>query len=136
MEKEMTKAVDCIQARDTAVNVTSSFPSSTGHQTAHWQRRPEQHDASSRGGASTSRQVSPPYSHALPFGAQPSEQCLYLSAAPLTLLSHLRHKTDADQIEKIAKDANDTSTKAHNLLQKTLQGETKTGQEIEDLNKK
>lgn len=59
-----------------------------------------------------------------------------MSAASLTLLSHLRHKTDADQIEKIARDANDTSTKAYNLLQKTLQGETKTGQEIEDLNRK
>ncbi|XP_034039360.1 laminin subunit gamma-1 [Thalassophryne amazonica] len=47
-----------------------------------------------------------------------------------------KHKMDADQIEKIAKDANDTSTKAYNLLLKTLDGESKTGQEIEDLNKK
>lgn len=43
---------------------------------------------------------------------------------------------DADQIEKIAKDANDTSTKAFNLLTKTLEGEGKTSQEIEELNKK
>uniref|UniRef100_A0A7N9AR09 Laminin subunit gamma-1 n=1 Tax=Mastacembelus armatus TaxID=205130 RepID=A0A7N9AR09_9TELE len=34
-----------------------------------------------------------------------------------------KHKMDADQIEKIAKDANDTSTKAYNLLMKTLDGE-------------
>lgn len=43
---------------------------------------------------------------------------------------------DADQIEKIAKDANDTSTKAYNLLLKTLDGEAKTSQEIDELNKK
>lgn len=43
---------------------------------------------------------------------------------------------DADQIEKIAKDANDTSTKAYNLLLKTLEGEDKTSQEIIELNKK
>lgn len=43
---------------------------------------------------------------------------------------------DADQIEKIAKDANDTSTKAYNLLLKTLDGESKTSQDIEELNKK
>lgn len=48
----------------------------------------------------------------------------------------LRHKMDADQIEKIAKDANDTSTKAYNLLLKTLDGEGKTSQEIDELNKK
>lgn len=59
-----------------------------------------------------------------------------MSSAPLTLLSHLRHKTDADQIEKIARDANDTSTKAYNLLLKTLDGESKTSQEIDDLNRK
>lgn len=47
-----------------------------------------------------------------------------------------KHKMDADQIEKIAKDANDTSTKAYNLLLKTLEGEAKTSQEIEELNKK
>ncbi|XP_075996096.1 laminin subunit gamma-1 [Genypterus blacodes] len=47
-----------------------------------------------------------------------------------------KHKMDADQIEKIAKDANDTSTKAFNLLTKTLDGEGKTSQEIEELNKK
>uniref|UniRef100_A0A672HPT0 Laminin subunit gamma-1 n=1 Tax=Salarias fasciatus TaxID=181472 RepID=A0A672HPT0_SALFA len=47
-----------------------------------------------------------------------------------------KHKMDADQIEKIAKDANDTSTKAYNLLLKTLDGEGKTSQEIDELNKK
>ena len=52
-------------------------------------------------------------------------------------LTHpLRHKTDADQIEKIAKDANDTSTKALNLLKTTLDGETKTNRDIDDLTKK
>lgn len=43
---------------------------------------------------------------------------------------------DADQIEKIAKDANDTSTKALNLLTKTLDGEGKTNQDIDELNRK
>lgn len=47
-----------------------------------------------------------------------------------------RHKADADQIEKIAKDANDTSTKAYNLLMKTLDGENKMNKDIDDLNKK
>lgn len=47
-----------------------------------------------------------------------------------------KHKTAADQIEKIAKEANDTSTKAYNLLLKTLDGEAKTSQEIEQLNKR
>lgn len=43
---------------------------------------------------------------------------------------------DADQIERIAKDANDTSNKAYNLLLKTLSGEGKTSEEIEELNRK
>lgn len=43
---------------------------------------------------------------------------------------------DADQIEKIAKDANDTSTKALNLLMKTLDGEGKTNKDIDELNRK
>lgn len=43
---------------------------------------------------------------------------------------------DADQIEKIAKDANDTSTKAYNLLKKTLDGEGKTSGDIDELNRK
>uniref|UniRef100_A0A8K9UN44 Laminin, gamma 1 n=1 Tax=Oncorhynchus mykiss TaxID=8022 RepID=A0A8K9UN44_ONCMY len=47
-----------------------------------------------------------------------------------------KHKMDADQIEKIAKDANDTSTKALNLLTKTLDGEGKTNQDIDELNRK
>uniref|UniRef100_A0A8C5GYU8 Laminin subunit gamma-1 n=1 Tax=Gouania willdenowi TaxID=441366 RepID=A0A8C5GYU8_GOUWI len=47
-----------------------------------------------------------------------------------------QHKIDADQIEKIAKDANDTSTKAYNLLLKTVDGESKMSQEIDELNKK
>ncbi|CAB1317552.1 unnamed protein product [Coregonus sp. 'balchen'] len=47
-----------------------------------------------------------------------------------------KHKMDADQIEKIAKDANDTSTKALNLLMKTLDGDGKTNQDIDELNRK
>lgn len=47
-----------------------------------------------------------------------------------------RHKADADQIAKIAKDANDTSTKAYNLLKKALDGENKTGSDIDELNRK
>ncbi|KAM9789486.1 LOW QUALITY PROTEIN: laminin subunit gamma-1 [Neosynchiropus ocellatus] len=47
-----------------------------------------------------------------------------------------KHKMDADQIERIAKDANDTSTKAYNLLLKTLDGEGHMSQEIEELNRK
>lgn len=43
---------------------------------------------------------------------------------------------EADQIEKIAKDANDTSTRAYKLLLKTLDGEAKTSQEIDQLNRK
>lgn len=43
---------------------------------------------------------------------------------------------DADQIERIAKDANDTSNKAYNLLLKTLEKEGKTSEEIEELNRK
>lgn len=53
-----------------------------------------------------------------------------------TFLSLLRHKMDADQIEKIAKDANDTSSNAYNLLLKTLDGEAKISQEVDDLNRK
>ncbi|KAM9790659.1 laminin subunit gamma-1 [Syngnathus typhle] len=47
-----------------------------------------------------------------------------------------KHKMDADQIQKIANDANDTSTKAYNLLLKTLDGEGKTAQQIDELNRK
>ncbi|XP_062383779.1 laminin subunit gamma-1 [Sardina pilchardus] len=47
-----------------------------------------------------------------------------------------KHKMDADQIEKIAKDANDTSTKAYNLLKKTLDSEGKTSNDIDELNRK
>ncbi|XP_038859912.1 laminin subunit gamma-1-like isoform X1 [Salvelinus namaycush] len=47
-----------------------------------------------------------------------------------------KHKMDADQIEKIAKDANNTSTKALNLLMKTLDGEGKTNKDIDELNRK
>ncbi|XP_027875481.1 laminin subunit gamma-1 [Xiphophorus couchianus] len=46
-----------------------------------------------------------------------------------------KHKLDADQIEKIAKDANDTSTKAYNLLLKTIDGESKMADDIDKLNK-
>ncbi|XP_022533612.2 laminin subunit gamma-1 [Astyanax mexicanus] len=47
-----------------------------------------------------------------------------------------KHKLEADQIEKTAKDANDTSTKAYNLLKKTLDGENKINSDIDELNKK
>ncbi|KTF71929.1 hypothetical protein cypCar_00046011 [Cyprinus carpio] len=47
-----------------------------------------------------------------------------------------KHKADADQIEKIAKDANDTSTKAYNMLKKALDGENKTSSDIDELNRK
>ncbi|XP_026061619.1 laminin subunit gamma-1 [Carassius auratus] len=47
-----------------------------------------------------------------------------------------KHKADADQIEKIAKDANDTSTKAFNMLKKALDGENKTSGDIDELNRK
>ncbi|XP_067309567.1 laminin subunit gamma-1 [Pseudorasbora parva] len=47
-----------------------------------------------------------------------------------------KHKADADQIEKIAKDANDTSTKAYNMLKKALDGENRTSGDIDDLNRK
>ncbi|XP_066548014.1 laminin subunit gamma-1 [Amia ocellicauda] len=47
-----------------------------------------------------------------------------------------KHKSEADQIEKIAKEANDTSTKAYDLLQKTLEGEGKTNSDINELNRK
>uniref|UniRef100_A0A665V2H5 Laminin, gamma 1 n=1 Tax=Echeneis naucrates TaxID=173247 RepID=A0A665V2H5_ECHNA len=63
-----------------------------------------------------------------------SDQLLFPSQTISVTLC--RHKMDADQIEKIAKDANDTSTKAYNLLLKTLDGESKTGQEIDELNRK
>lgn len=43
---------------------------------------------------------------------------------------------EADQIEKTAKEANDTSTKAFNLLKKTLEGESKINSDIDELNKK
>lgn len=43
---------------------------------------------------------------------------------------------EADQIEKIARDANETSTKAYDLLLKTLDGESKTSQEVDELNRK
>ncbi|KAL4656079.1 laminin subunit gamma-1 [Arapaima gigas] len=47
-----------------------------------------------------------------------------------------KHKMDADQIQKIAKDANSTSAKALDLLLKTLDGENKTNNDINDLNRK
>lgn len=43
---------------------------------------------------------------------------------------------EADQIEKIARDANDTSTRAYRLLLKTLDGEAQTSQEVDELNRK
>ncbi|XP_056266449.1 laminin subunit gamma-1 [Pseudoliparis swirei] len=47
-----------------------------------------------------------------------------------------RHKMEADQIEKISRDANATSSRAHDLLLATLEGESATSQEIEQLNRK
>nr|XP_014351267.1 PREDICTED: laminin subunit gamma-1 [Latimeria chalumnae] len=47
-----------------------------------------------------------------------------------------KHKKEADEIEKTAKDANDTSTKAYDLLQRTLAGENKTANDIEELNRR
>lgn len=47
-----------------------------------------------------------------------------------------RHTQEANDIEKVAKQANNTSTEAYNLLRNTLDGEKSTAKEIEDLNKK
>uniref|UniRef100_A0A4W3JXR0 Laminin subunit gamma 1 n=1 Tax=Callorhinchus milii TaxID=7868 RepID=A0A4W3JXR0_CALMI len=46
------------------------------------------------------------------------------------------HQKEADSIEQTAKDANDTSTKAYDLLQKTLAGESEITNNINDLNRK
>lgn len=43
---------------------------------------------------------------------------------------------DADQIEKIAREANDTSSRAYELLLKSLEGESRTSGRIDELNKK
>uniref|UniRef100_A0A3P8WAY1 Laminin, gamma 1 n=2 Tax=Cynoglossus semilaevis TaxID=244447 RepID=A0A3P8WAY1_CYNSE len=47
-----------------------------------------------------------------------------------------KHRLDADQIERISRDANDTSTRAYNLLLKTLDAESRTNQEVDELNKR
>lgn len=47
-----------------------------------------------------------------------------------------RHKAEADNIEKIAKEANDTSSQAYKLLLDTLAGENETTDDIGDLNRK
>ncbi|XP_069794299.1 laminin subunit gamma-1 isoform X1 [Narcine bancroftii] len=47
-----------------------------------------------------------------------------------------RHKNEADEIEQIAKSANDTSTKAYELLNKMLPEESGITKTIDDLNKK
>ncbi|XP_074164653.1 laminin subunit gamma-1-like [Sminthopsis crassicaudata] len=47
-----------------------------------------------------------------------------------------RHKKEADDIVRVAKTANDTSTEAYNLLLRTLAGENQTANEIEELNRK
>ncbi|XP_067846571.1 laminin subunit gamma-1 isoform X2 [Heptranchias perlo] len=47
-----------------------------------------------------------------------------------------RHKNEADEIEQIAKNANDTSTKAYELLHKTLAEESEITNTIDDLNRK
>ncbi|KFQ19837.1 Laminin subunit gamma-1, partial [Merops nubicus] len=47
-----------------------------------------------------------------------------------------RHKKEADEIVRIAKAANDTSTEAYQLLLKTLAGENQTAADIDELNQK
>uniref|UniRef100_A0A8C6GKJ4 Laminin subunit gamma-1 n=1 Tax=Mus spicilegus TaxID=10103 RepID=A0A8C6GKJ4_MUSSI len=47
-----------------------------------------------------------------------------------------RHKQEADDIVRVAKTANETSTEAYNLLLRTLAGENQTALEIEELNRK
>ncbi|XP_012861133.1 laminin subunit gamma-1 [Echinops telfairi] len=47
-----------------------------------------------------------------------------------------RHKQEAEDIVRVAKTANDTSTEAYDLLLKTLAGEKQTALEIEELNRK
>ncbi|KFQ13825.1 Laminin subunit gamma-1, partial [Leptosomus discolor] len=47
-----------------------------------------------------------------------------------------RHKKEADEIVRIAKAANDTSTEAYQLLLKTLAGENQTANDIDELNQK
>lgn len=47
-----------------------------------------------------------------------------------------RHKAEADNIEKIAKEANHTSSQAYKLLLDTLAGENETVNDIGDLNRK
>lgn len=47
-----------------------------------------------------------------------------------------RHKKEADEIVRTAKAANDTSTKAYQLLLKTLAGENQTAIDIDELNQK
>lgn len=46
------------------------------------------------------------------------------------------HKQEADDIVRVAKTANETSTEAYNLLLRTLAGENQTAFEIEELNRK
>ncbi|XP_033006958.1 laminin subunit gamma-1-like [Lacerta agilis] len=47
-----------------------------------------------------------------------------------------RHKQEADDIVRVAKEANDTSTQAYKLLLDTLAGENQTMNDIGDLNRK
>ncbi|KAL8178112.1 UNVERIFIED_CONTAM: Laminin subunit gamma-1 [Gekko kuhli] len=47
-----------------------------------------------------------------------------------------RHKQEADDIVRIAKEANDTSAQAYKLLLDTLAGENQTANDIGDLNRK
>lgn len=46
------------------------------------------------------------------------------------------HKQEADDIVRVAKTANETSTEAYDLLLRTLAGENQTTLEIEELNRK
>ncbi|KAG2461822.1 DHX9 helicase, partial [Polypterus senegalus] len=47
-----------------------------------------------------------------------------------------KHKQEADEIEKTAKKANDTSNEAYNLLQNLLTGEEQINNDIKELNRK
>lgn len=47
-----------------------------------------------------------------------------------------RHKQEADEIVRVAKAANDTSTEAYQLLLKTLAGGNQTAKDIDELNRK
>lgn len=70
------------------------------------------------------------------YDAHTHTHTLTRSHSDLTPRLSLRHRLDADQIERISRDANDTSTRAYNLLLKTLDAESRTNQEVDELNKR